>query len=89
MQLGSLARRAAQGLGDHLQPEVARLGMQLDFGGALVEGSTAIRGPVRHATGLKIEPPITREGAPRLRAARWAASGVGQRLGCLLGHVDY
>ncbi len=41
MQLGSLARRAAQGLGDHLQPEVARLGMQLDFGGALVEGSTA------------------------------------------------
>ena len=41
VQLGSLARRAARGLGDHLQPEVARLGMQLDFGGALVEGSTA------------------------------------------------
>jgi hypothetical protein len=85
----SLTRRVAWELGATFNPETTMLGTQLDFGGALVEGSTAIRGPVRRATGLKIEPLITREGAPRLRAARWPASGVGQRLGCLLGHVDY
>jgi hypothetical protein len=85
----SLTRRVAWVLGATFNPETTMLGTQLDFGGALVEGSTAIRGPVRRATGLKIEPLITREGAPRLRAARWPASGVGQRLGCLLGHVDY
>ena len=75
----SLTRRVAWELGATFNPETTMLGTQLDFGGALVEGSTAIRGPVRRATGLKIEPlrVITREGAPRLRAARWPASGGG------------